>query len=77
MPFTAVNIVFFMDKTKSGDLVNPYLQAGGRRFESDYLHEKGHRLVSVTFFRADPCVYPLRFAPPPRGHTPLVPLEGG
>ena len=38
--------------------------------------KKGHRLASVTFFRADTCVYPPRFALPPgaAGGRPPDPL---
>ena len=38
VPFTAINIVFFKKITKLDTKKHPYLQAGGRRFESDYLH---------------------------------------
>ena len=50
MPSTAVNIVFFIDKTKIGNQINPYLQAGGRRFESDYLHKVAAESISYAVF---------------------------
>ncbi len=50
VPFTAINIVFFKKITKLDTKKHPYLQAGGRRFESDYLHKKRSSTCVGDFF---------------------------
>jgi hypothetical protein len=50
--------MIFKKKTKLDRQINPYLQAGGRRFESDYLHKKGAApmMALPLFLRRCPAV---------------------
>ena len=41
MHYTVVNLVIINEKSKINNQMTYYLQAWGRRFESDYLHQKG------------------------------------
>ena len=73
--------------TRVGDLfscrylcISPALRAAPRGYRGKTPGPPpliSHRLASVTFFRADTCVYPPRLRAAPRGDTPFGPPGRG